>query len=349
MKLPDLSWLPNIHPLLVHLPIGIIILATGSMILMLVLKQERLFRNSLQVLLVGTATLVVTYISGRYAVNTVMVPADANSILSNHSDFAFRLLIFYLILSSLIVLFIRKKTETKLVPALTVCFLSVIGMAGLGLTADYGGRLVYQFGVGTVTGNLDDERQAATGDRPEFSLDESGSWSWHPGDNAAEVLRNNFTWINGSPDSVDIETSGENGGFVFIKTPDPYFISAGIPLDDVQIDMEVSFDDFEGEFMIVHHLINDNKYDFLRLDDGEMILGRQTNSAGKILDRSPVDYSGPVRIRVVGSKSHFRGYLNEQLITHGHLSPLTPGKAGIMVDGQGTLQIFNMVVQSLKE
>lgn len=345
IKFPDFTWLPNMHPLVVHLPIGIILAATALMFITLVLKKNMLFRSTLYLLLTGVGTLAVAYISGKLAVETVIIPANANPVLGHHSDFAFGLLVYYLVLSILIIVYLRKRNQARLIiyqAALTI--LAVFGTAGLGMTADYGGQLVYRYGVGIKPGT--ESNAGEIENHVEFRMEESGSWSWNPQQNASDAIRRNFTWFDGTPDSVNIEV--KSNGSVLISSSAPYLVTTGIPVGDIQVDMEVLLDDYQGELKLIHHLSDEQNYDFLQLSEGTMALGRQVNNKTLVLDRVQVEFSGTVKVRVVGSGNHFRGYLNDSLKVHGHKSALPPGIAGFAAQGSGKLEISSLKVQALK-
>jgi hypothetical protein len=52
---------------------------------------------------------------------------------------------------------------------------------------------------------------------------------------------------------------------------------------------------------------------------------------------------------VTGDGDHFRGYVNDQMIAHGHTDPLPPGRVGMRLDGQGPVRLQRLQAQTVGE
>ncbi len=145
--LPD--WAPNIHPMLVHFPIALLITAVFLDFLYLVWKKDWL-RNSVMTLFIFAALAsFVTYLSGRQAVDSVSVPMNAELTASYHADWALYTLLYFSLYTAVRTFLFWKKLDIKRFIAI---LLFLAGLAGSGLlakTADLGGKLVYKYGVGT--------------------------------------------------------------------------------------------------------------------------------------------------------------------------------------------------------
>ena len=145
---PD--WAPNVHPLVVHFPIALLLTATGLDIAGLALRCNRPLRFVATVLYVlGTVTLAAAYFTGRAAAATVWLPGMAHAAVADHWEWAFRAIWFFgvMTLARLLLLW-RLRTEPR---HAIVALLTVAGLIGgilLGETGDRGARLVYQHGVG---------------------------------------------------------------------------------------------------------------------------------------------------------------------------------------------------------
>ena len=145
---PD--WAPNVHPLVVHFPIALLLTAAGLDAAGLALRCNRPLRFVATVLYVlGTATLVAAYFTGRAAAATVWLPGMAHAVAAEHWEWAFRAIWFFgvMTLARLLLLW-RLKAEPR--PAV-VALLTVAGLIGgvlLGETGDRGATLVYRHGVG---------------------------------------------------------------------------------------------------------------------------------------------------------------------------------------------------------
>lgn len=145
--LPD--WAPNAHPMLVHFPIAITIVAVFLDFVRLIWKKDWL-RNSVMTLF-AFAVLAgwVTYLSGRQAVDSVTVPMNAELTASYHADWALYTLLYFSCYVTIRAFLLWRKIDSKRFIAI---ILFVAGLAGCGLlakTADLGGKLVYKYGVGT--------------------------------------------------------------------------------------------------------------------------------------------------------------------------------------------------------
>lgn len=145
------DWAPNIHPLLVHFPIGLLLAAVATDVAGWMLRCNRWLRHVATLLFViGTVTIIVTYFTGRTAAGTVWMPGMARAIVKEHWDLAFRTVWFFVVMTAgrLVVLWPRGREPRRLV--VTVFALAgLVGALLLGETGDRGARLVYQFGVGT--------------------------------------------------------------------------------------------------------------------------------------------------------------------------------------------------------
>lgn len=146
------GWAPNVHPLVVHFPIALLLTAAGLDVAGWLLRCNRSLRFVATVLYVlGTLTLVAAYFTGRAAAATVWLPGMAHAAVKEHWDWAFRVVWFFGILTAgrLMLLWrLRAAPRPALVAALTLT--GLLGVVLLGETGDRGGRLVYQHGVGIV-------------------------------------------------------------------------------------------------------------------------------------------------------------------------------------------------------
>lgn len=145
--LPD--WAPNVHPMLVHFPIAIIILAVFLDFVYLVWKKEWL-RNSVMTLFAFAVLAgLVTYLSGKQAVDSVSVPMNAELTASYHADWALYTLLYFSSYVAIRAFLFWKKIDGKRFIAILLLLAGLAGCALLAKTADLGAKLVYKHGVGT--------------------------------------------------------------------------------------------------------------------------------------------------------------------------------------------------------
>ena len=150
---PD--WAPNIHPLLVHFPLALLIAAAAVDIMSLTFRRNKPLRESATLLYVlGTMAAAATYVTGRAAAQAIWLPGMAEPVLGEHWDWALRTVWFFTIVTVLRLVFLRPSRRDP-GPTIVAAF-ALAGLMGIGLlieTGDRGGRLVYQHGVGTTREN----------------------------------------------------------------------------------------------------------------------------------------------------------------------------------------------------
>jgi uncharacterized membrane protein len=145
------DWAPNSHALVVHLPIGLLVTAVG-VDLLAVVRQNRatLGRLSLGLHLTGTAMLIAAYVTGRNAAPEVFTPGLAQAVVTQHWDQALWCVWYFGVATiGRVGLHLRSGRDGRS----TAVGLAVIGIGGvvlLATTAELGGRLVYEYGVGVA-------------------------------------------------------------------------------------------------------------------------------------------------------------------------------------------------------
>lgn len=148
MALP--AWAPNPHPLVVHFPVALLVLAPLVDLLGVLGGKHPFFRKAATLLYgLGVVGLAAAFVTGREAAGTIWLPGMAQAVVGEHWAWAVRTAWFYGALLVVRLMVLRGWTRT---PSWVVAVLFVLaGLAGVGLlveTGDRGGALVYQFGVG---------------------------------------------------------------------------------------------------------------------------------------------------------------------------------------------------------
>ncbi len=144
--LPD--WAPNIHPMLVHFPIALLITAVLLDFLYLIWKKDWLHNSVMTLFILAALASLITYLSGRQAVDSVSVPMNAELTASYHADWALYTLLYFSIYTSIRAFLFWKKLNKRFI-AILLFLTGLAGCALLAKTADLGGKLVYKYGVGT--------------------------------------------------------------------------------------------------------------------------------------------------------------------------------------------------------
>lgn len=145
------SWAPNPHALIVHLPIGLLVTAfVADLVALLRRDPATVVTVASGLYLAGTVTLVAAFLTGRSAAPEVYTPGMAQAIVARHWDWALWCVWYFgLLTAGRIGLRLAGGASRRT----STVALAVAGLAGLVLltnTAELGGRLVYQHGVGVA-------------------------------------------------------------------------------------------------------------------------------------------------------------------------------------------------------
>ena len=97
----------------------------------------------------------------------------------------------------------------------------------------------------------------------EIVVSDNGSWTWQ-GD--AEAFRR-FNLLQGNKDGLRVNSS-EEGLVIDIASPQPFLLTFGPPLANIEITARVNLDAFKGRFTLVHHAVSAEVYDYFAIRDG---------------------------------------------------------------------------------
>ena len=141
--------MPDLHPFMVHFPIGLL---TAGLLFDLTgafLQQRELTRAGWWVQLCGTFMLPVVVATGLLAADRAPMPAAASPVFAFHQQMAFLIAALFAGL-----LLWRISTRTELPEKSRVLFFLLYGggVITLLIAAWAGGRLVFEYGVGTALG-----------------------------------------------------------------------------------------------------------------------------------------------------------------------------------------------------
>lgn len=353
------GWAPNVHPLMVHFPIALLIFALIFDLFALIFRNVNWLRyaaGSLYIL--GALAALVTFFTGKQAADIVNVPAMARHTLSEHADWAHYTVWFFGIYGLIRLLLLSKKLSQKWVVSFVIFLIGAGGMFLLFETAEHGAELVFRYGVGVKAAEEARQELAESQAQEEMPADsgivmqENGSWQWNPGHGADAILEQQFNWLIGKPEALNAKTVHEetSGDVLALDLQNTSaLISAAKPLKGVQVDVRINLDQFRGKFMVAHHLQDSLNYDFAMIENGAVKLGRVTAGKETIEDQGNFEASGWLTLRAVAEGRHFHGYVNGKLIAHGHADELPPGPVGFFIQGRGALLVDYIKVQALGE
>lgn len=348
------EWIPNIHPLVIHFPIVLLLLAVLLHLTALIIWKLPWLRTiTLAISIIGFLTLIVTYLSGRQATDSVSIPTVAINTLSKHADLALLTLIYFGVLTVLhlgikFLKFYNKKSISSILFGL-----GLLGLVLVVKTADLGGQLVYKYGVGVQAYSqaIKEEKELLDGAGTSgFIKDEDGSWQLLPSKKTNSVFSTDLVFLEGSSDDViaQFKTLETNEQVIELNlTNNPVFFVAGDDLTSIQAEIEINLCDFNGIVSLVHHVQDKMNYDYFSINDNQFKLGRVKNGVDEILSEQSATYDCWINLQVVSVGRHFRGYLGDQLLLHGHGKDLPPGTSGLKIEGSGIIYLKKLTVQSI--
>lgn len=348
------EWMPNIHPLIIHFPIVLLLLAVLLHLTALIIWTLPWLRTiTLSVFIFGFLTLILTYLSGRQAADSVSIPTVAINTLSKHADLALWTLIYFGVLTVLHLGIKFLKVYDRKSISIVLFVLGSLGLVLIVRTADLGGQLVYKYGVGVQVGSqvkFEVDESVDEIDSTGFIKDEDGSWQLLPSKKTNSVFSTDLVFLEGSSDDViaQFKTLETNEQAIELNlTDNPVLFVAGDDLASVQAEIEINLCEFNGTVSLVHHVQDKMNYDYFSINDNQFKLGRVENGIDKILSEKSITHNCWINLRVVGDGRHFRGYLDDQLLLHGHEKNLPPGTSGLRIDGSGIIYLKKLMVQSI--
>ena len=326
--LPD--WAPNAHPLVVHFPIALLVVAALVDAIALAVRQRTPWVRASAVGLyaLGALGTVAAFFTGRDASESVDLPAASLPTLNEHGDGALWLVWFAALyaLTRLAALWWdgRGREPGRLAVHGPLAALGIVGLFLVAETAEHGGELVYRHGVAVAAAS------GATTASPEAPPD--------------TALAARLDVLSGAPaqgDAFDVAP----GQPTLAVLPDT--------LGDLEARATLDLSGFTGTAMLVHHVRGPNDYDFLALDrsasgDATLRQGRVESGRETTMDQGTAPLDGPAEIRASAVGTHFRGYLGGEQLTHPHADAAPPGRVGLRLDGEGTVRVLALSAASVE-
>lgn len=349
------EWAPNIHPLLVHFPIALLVSAIIANFISFFIPDNWWDETKTTILYVsGTLFAGITYYSGTLAADSVFLPAEAQSVLTEHADWAEYLLWFFAIFALLRIAFhwfdLFERKVFKVIAFITV----LPGLLMVFETAEYGGKMVYGYGAGTGQ-LLQAEQQESleptdsTSTPDSFIISEKGNWTWDIKSTSVSDLIANFHWVEGTVQDLNPTiTQTEPSRLRLQASEQPNLFVTHDSYQNIQVDYYLNLDDLDGEVELVHHLQDANNYDFVSLNsDGTIRQGRIHNGDTTIFEEGSFEAEAQLFLRVVGDGTHFRGYVNREMKVHGHGDAPESGSVGLKLQGSGSVLLSRIEMTQL--
>jgi uncharacterized membrane protein len=149
------SWAPNLHPLVIHFPIALLIVAVMADLVDTAVGRPAWLAPACTALYVlGAIGAGVASVTGQQAADTVLMSGMAHSIVGAHRTWALATTFYFAVLAIVRVALSFKGTPPGRGFRILLLVAAIIGVVGLQQTAERGGRLVYEHGVGVIGADL---------------------------------------------------------------------------------------------------------------------------------------------------------------------------------------------------
>ena len=346
------EWLPNVHPLIVHLPIGLLVGAVLIDLVASLVRRRALSLTAVILYVLGALGTGAAYLSGQRAADTVDVPTEAMSALTSHEDWAFYTLIFFGAYALIRIGAFISNAEPSRWLGFVLWLLALPGMLLLWQASERGGELVFAHGVGVsaaeeLRAELNEMREAQRLAEAEPVCEDDGSWDWRITEGADAALKESFTWIEGDPDAVELEVvENDDGSALEISGIDGLvMVVIGDDLSGVEIEGDLNTDAFEGTTALIHNVTSSADLHYWRRSGDTFAQGRLVDGEDDIQDEESLEVSGWFSMRATGVDGHFYGYVNGETVTHTHTSTPDAGQTGLLLDGEGTVMLRRLAVQ----
>ena len=145
------SWAPNIHPLVIHFPI--VLLMTAAVVDLVDVAFERspwLKAATTTLYVVAAISLIVAFVTGREAGASVLVPGMAYPVLTAHRQWALVTMIYGIVVAALRLTVLRGEGGRSRRRRVALLGIGLVAVFLIQQTAERGARLVYEYGTGII-------------------------------------------------------------------------------------------------------------------------------------------------------------------------------------------------------
>lgn len=320
---------PNLHPLMVHFPIVLLLAALLLEVAARVRPWSSHQRWCTGAWLLAAISATAAFLSGRAAADGIVgIPATVQPALSEHADLAQLVLI--LAWSTAVLKLGQGWLQGGLRTAAGVLVL-LVGLGANGLlvvAADHGGALVYQHGLAVAVPACPDcapPPTAATVEddaSAELALTDDGTTlTWTVGPGQLELLGASSWPAEGSALAVD--------GIEELLLPGVF--------GDVQVNAWLDLGAFLGTVRVLHHMSEEAAGAFSLETVGSARLETLAPEPA-LLDEGPAPLPAEVlSVNVAGT--HLKGMVDGKVVAHSHTAALPPGRVGLRFEGTGVIGV----------
>ena len=145
------EWAPNLHPLVTHFPIVLLITAAAVDLANIIFGRPAWEAGMAAYLYTaGAASAVGAYLTGRDAATMVFVPGMAHGLVDDHWRWALLTTCYFAVFATIRLSTHFARVRWSWISRILLVVLGLIGIAFLHQTAERGAQLVYEHGVGVI-------------------------------------------------------------------------------------------------------------------------------------------------------------------------------------------------------
>lgn len=190
------------------------------------------------------------------------------------------------------------------------------------------------------------------GSHGEASMDEGEGKTWTPSGNGEELIRSDFHFIAGAMENIAPEVTEVASDNVLKLTANGTPVAFVFHQSYGNIGMAVSLNasSFQGTYKLIHHASNADNHEFVAVNGNNMKLGRIVQGDEMVFDESEFESDEDwINLRVSAAGTHYKGYIGNKTIAHGHGDKMKNGYIGIMLDGTGEILIKSIETVPLED
>ena len=145
------TWAPNLHPLVIHFPIVLLIVAAGVDAVDAIVRRPGWLATAATALYAaGAAAAIAAYLTGLQAAATVFLPGMAHPIVASHRSWALATAGYASVLVCGRLLASRAGFPRMRLHRIVLLVAGLVSVLLVQQTAERGARLVYEQGVGVI-------------------------------------------------------------------------------------------------------------------------------------------------------------------------------------------------------
>ena len=193
---------------------------------------------------------------------------------------------------------------------------------------------------------------AEMGENHESTANGGEMKKWTPGDDGVKSIQSDFHFLAGAMGNINPEVMSEAGLNVMKLTADgtPTAFVFHTSYGNLGMAAMLNLKGFNGTVKLIHHAQNTSNYEFVAINSDKMKLGRVVDGKEEIFDEKTYESADDwTNLRVSAAGTHFKGYIGNKTITHGHGEMMKDGYVGILLEGKGMLQIKSVELTPMED